>query len=262
MDYLHLLPQSFYAVWVFIFGLALGSFANVCIHRMPRGESVVHPRSRCPSCGSPIRALDNIPVIGYLLLGGKCRACKQGISAVYPLVEFATGALLAATFMRFGMTREFPIFATVVFALVAITMIDVEHKIIPDRITLPGIVFGLVFGSYLHGFWSSAIGLLTGGGLFYVIAVLSRGGMGGGDIKFIAGVGALLGWKKVLLVIFLGSLLGSIVGVALMALNKKDRKSQIPFGPYLALGTLIAIFYGDELIRLYLGLISGNVRSF
>ena len=137
-------------------------------------------------------------------------------------------------------------------ALVIITVIDYEHKIIPDCITLPGIVLGLGAGSYLIGPIDSGLGLLLGGGLFYLLAVLSRGGMGGGDIKFIAAAGALLGWQKVLLVIFLGAILGSIIGLALMVAQKKDRKSQIPFGPFLAVGTLIAIFFGEDLISLYL----------
>lgn len=259
MDHAQSLPQSFYAASVFLFGLAIGSFANVCIHRLPREQSVVHPRSRCPSCGNPVRAWDNVPVISYLLLGGKCRDCKQPISAVYPVVEFVTAALLAAAFMKFGLAWDFLIFSIVVPALVVITMIDLEHKIIPDKITLPGIVFGLAAGTYLNDFWTSTAGLLTGGGLFYAIAALSRGGMGGGDIKFIAAAGALLGWKKILLVIFLASLLGSIVGLTLIALHRKNRKSQIPFGPYLAAGTLIAIFSGDKLIRLYLDFVAGKL---
>ncbi|MFQ5673583.1 MAG: prepilin peptidase [Nitrospinales bacterium] len=243
--------------YVFIVGLAIGSFLNVCIYRLPRDESILFPRSHCPSCNAQIRARDNIPVISYLVLAGKCRHCRSAISPVYPAVEIVTGALLAVLYYKFGFTWQTLIYAVVLPALVVITMIDLEHKIIPDIITLPGIIFGLAAGYYLVGWRDSLIGLAVGGGLFYLLAVLSRGGMGGGDIKFIAGAGALLGWQKVLLIIFLGAFLGSCVGLPLILMKKKSRKSQIPFGPFLAAGTLIAIFFGNDLIRLYLGTVTG-----
>jgi leader peptidase (prepilin peptidase)/N-methyltransferase len=254
MDYLQQLPQGFLAFSVFLFGLTFGSFANVCIYRMPRQESTVHPRSHCPSCNHFISAWENIPVISYALLGGKCRSCKQPISIIYPVIEVMTALILTGVFLRFGLTLEFLIFSIVAGALVIITAIDLEHKIIPDLITLPGIIFGLIAGTYLIGWQDSLFGFLLGGGLFYAIAVLSNGGMGGGDIKFIAGAGALIGWKKVLIVIFIGSLLGSIIGLAMIPLLGKNRKSQIPFGPFLAAGLLIVIFMGDKLIQLYIDL--------
>ena len=262
MNYSQILPQTFQAVCVCLFGLAIGSFANVCIYRMPRQESVVHPRSHCPSCNHPIAIWDNIPVFSYLLLGGKCKSCKQPISIIYPLVEITTGVLLTAVFLKFGLTLDFLIFAVVAFALIVITAIDLEHKIIPDIITLPGIIFGFAAGAYLTGILNSAMGFMIGGGLFYAIAVLSRGGMGGGDIKFIAATGALLGWKKVLLVIFLGSLLGSVIGLLMILLQGKSRKSQIPFGPYLAAGVLIVIFAGDKLVQLYVNMVLGGTPIF
>ena len=252
METLLALPYPVTVSFVFIFGLLIGSFSNVCIYRLPKKESVYSPGSRCTACDTPIRALDNIPVFSYLFLGGKCRACGQKISMVYPLIEIVVALLIVAVFIQFGVSWEFPIYAVVCTALVIITVIDYEHQIIPDRITLPGIVLGLGAGSYLVGPINSGLGFLVGGGLFYLLAVLSRGGMGGGDIKFIAAAGALLGWQKVLLVIFLGAILGSVIGLALMILQKKDRKSQIPFGPFLAIGTLIAIFFGEDLISLYL----------
>lgn len=252
METLFQLSTPFAAFTAFLFGLAIGSFCNVCIYRLPRKESVVFPASHCTSCDTPIRAVDNIPVLSYLFLGGKCRNCSQKISIVYPLIEIVTGLLLAAVIFKFGLSWESLIYAIVCPTLVVITMIDYEHKIIPDRITLPGIVFGLAAGSYLIGPINSGLGFLVGGGLFYLIAIVSRGGMGGGDIKYIAAVGALLGWQQVLLVIFLGAILGSIIGLALMVAKKKGRKSQIPFGPFLVLGTLIAIFFGEDLVNLYL----------
>ncbi len=236
---------------VFMFGLILGSFSNVCIYRMPRKESVVLPASHCTACNTPIRAIDNIPVLSYAFLGGKCRQCGEPISIIYPAIELVTALLLTAVYLKFGFTLEALIYGVVCFTLVIITVIDIQHQIIPDKITLPGIVLGFAAGTYLNGVWDSLFGFLLGGGLFYLLAVLSRGGMGGGDIKFIAAAGALLGWQKVLLVIFAGAMLGSVIGLALMAVKKKGRKSLIPFGPFLAAGTAIAIFWGDGLIATY-----------
>lgn len=252
METLLTLPYPVILSFVFLFGLLIGSFSNVCIYRIPKEESVAFPASHCTACNAPIRALDNIPVLSYLILGGKCRACGQKFSFIYPLIEITVALLIVAVYIRFGVSWEFLIYAVVSTTLVIITVIDYEHKIIPDIITLPGIVLGLGAGSYLVGWVDSVLGFLAGGGLFYLLAVLSRGGMGGGDIKFIAAAGALLGWQKILLVIVLGATLGSVIGLALLVAKKKDRKSQIPFGPFLAIGTLIAIFFGDDLIAMYL----------
>ncbi len=256
MEFLLSIPYPVAVLSVFLFGLCIGSFSNVCIYRLPKKESVVFPASHCASCNTPVQALDNIPVLSYLLLGGKCRSCGEKFSAIYPSIEIVTALLITGVFFKFGISWEFLIYAIVCPTLVVITMIDYEHQIIPDRITLPGIVFGLGAGTYLVGIVDSLFGFLLGGGLFYLLAILSRGGMGGGDIKFIAGAGALLGWQKVLLVIFLGAILGSAIGLILMAAKKKDRKSLIPFGPFLAVGTLITIFFGDELIHLYTALVA------
>jgi leader peptidase (prepilin peptidase) / N-methyltransferase len=252
MEFIHTAPHSFLVVLVFGFGLLIGSFANVCIHRLPRKESVVFPGSHCPACSSAVRPWDNIPVFSYILLGGKCRDCAKSISAIYPAIEAITAALLLAGFFKFGMSFDFAVYIVVAPALVIITAIDIEHQIIPDVITLPGIVLGLAVGTYSIGYIDSMLGFFIGGGLFYLLAVLSNGGMGGGDIKYIAAAGAWLGWQKVLLVIFTGALLGSIVGLFQIAMQNKSRKSLIPFGPFLAVGTMITLFYGDSLIQLYL----------
>ncbi len=252
------IPIQFHVAYVIFIGLCIGSFANVCIYRMPLKESLVFPGSHCPSCNSPVKIYDNIPVIGYLLLKGKCRNCKTRISVIYPLVEVLTAILMTGVFLKFGFTWEGLAYLIVAPALVVITAIDLEHQIIPDQLTLPGIVLGLAAGSYIMGPVDSIIGFLVGGGLFYGIAelcplVFGKEGMGGGDIKYIAGVGALLGWKSVLLVIFVGSFLGAVIGLALMLIWKKG--SKIPFGPYLAAATYIVIMAGDELIRLYIQLV-------
>ena len=251
MEFIQTIPYPVLAGAVFCFGLAVGSFANVCIHRLPRKESVVVPGSHCPACSAAVRPLDNIPVISYIVLGGKCRDCATRISPIYSVIETVTAVLLLAGFFKFGLSFDFMVYAAVAPALVIITAIDIEHQIIPDVITLPGIALGLAVGTYTIGYADSLLGFFVGGGLFYLLAVLSNGGMGGGDIKYISAAGALLGWQKVLLVIFIGALLGSVVGVFQIAVQKKTRKSLIPFGPFLATSTLITLFYGSSLIRLY-----------
>ena len=251
MAFIQTIPYPVLAGAVFCFGLAVGSFANVCIHRLPRKESVVVPGSHCPACSAAVRPLDNIPVISYIVLGGKCRDCATRISPIYSVIETVTAVLLLAGFFKFGLSFDFMVYAAVAPALVIITAIDIEHQIIPDVITLPGIALGLAVGTYTIGYADSLLGFFVGGGLFYLLAVLSNGGMGGGDIKYISAAGALLGWQKVLLVIFIGALLGSVVGVFQIAVQKKTRKSLIPFGPFLATSTLITLFYGNSLIRLY-----------
>lgn len=246
---------------IFILGSVIGSFLNVCIYRMPRSLSIILPASRCPSCDTPIKPYDNIPILSYVFLGGKCRICKARISLRYPLVEFLNAALYVLVFWRFGFGLHTLVYFILCSSLIVITFIDLDHQIIPDRITLPGIPIGLLAGSFLLvdpflrysllGFKASITGLLTGGGLFYVIAALSRGGMGGGDIKMMAMVGSFMGWKSVLLTTFLGSLTGAVFGLFLMIFRGKGRKTKIPFGPFLALGTLITLFYGQEMFYWY-----------
>ena len=252
MEPIQVIPYPILAGAIFSFGLVVGSFANVCIYRLPKKESVVVPRSHCPACHSTLRPLDNIPLISYLILGGKCRNCAIRISLIYPTIEAITALLMLAGLLRFGASLEFFVYALVATSLVIITAIDIKHQIIPDVITIPGIAFGLIVGICTIGYNDSLLGLFLGSGLFYLLAVLSNGGMGGGDIKYIAAIGALLGWQKVLLVIFIGAFLGSIVGLFLIIIQKKSRKSTIPFGPFLAVGTLITLFYGNSLIRVYL----------
>lgn len=244
------------------FGLLMGSFLNVCIHRLPKGESVVKPASRCPSCGSPIRPWDNIPILSYVFLRGKCRKCGVAISPRYPLVEALNCVLYLGVFYRFGIGWHLPFYLALVSSLIALTFIDLDHQIIPDEITLPGIPIGLIAGALfvqdpflrgnLLGLKASAIGSAAGFGLFYLVAVLSRGGMGGGDIKLMAMLGAFMGWKSVLLTTFAGSLLGSVLGIFLMAFKGKGRKTKIPFGPFLAAGALITLFWGQEILIAYL----------
>lgn len=257
----------------FLVGLIVGSFCNVCIHRIPQGESIILPGSRCPNCRTGIKAYDNIPVLSFVFLKGQCRSCGRRISWQYPVVELLTGSLFALTVVQFGLTWHTGILWAFVAALVIVTFIDLEHQIVPDVITLPGIAIGLTWSLLtallLTGdsrpFFSpptpldAFLGMLVGGGILYLVAVLSRGGMGGGDIKLTAMVGALLGWRAALLTIFLGTLSGSIIAVILLASGKKSRKDPMPFGPFLALGAVLALFWGNEIIALYFRLVRWNL---
>ncbi len=243
-------------VSAFIFGAVIGSFLNVCIYRIPRRQSLAFPGSHCPCCDAPIRFYDNIPILSWFFLGGRCRNCRSPISFQYPLVEFLNAAAYLYLFLRFGLSARMILYALFLSALLVVTVIDLQHRIIPDLISLPGVGVGLAAGFWISppGFFNALIGAVAGWALFYTIAVVSRGGMGGGDIKLIAMIGAFLGWKKMLLTIMLGAGAGSIVGITLMIFFRKDRKYAVPFGPFLSLGALISLFWGKELIAWYLRL--------
>lgn len=239
-----------------VLGLIIGSFLNVCIYRLPRNESLITPASRCPSCHHPVRWWDNIPVISFLVLGGRCRDCGRRISWRYPIIELVSGIGYLLLVWRFGLGWQTVVYALLFSALVVITFIDLDHQIIPDRITLPGIIVGLIASSLILpvGFLDALIGLLLGGALFYGVAVASRGGMGGGDIKLIAMIGAFLGWKQALLTIFIGALSGSLIGLFLMVFHGKSRKYPVPFGPFLSLGAVVSLFAGPAIWGWYLNL--------
>ncbi len=254
-------PTVIYATFALVFGMLVGSFLNVCICRMPKNESVVSPPSHCPHCSYQIRWYDNIPLVSYLFLRGKCRGCGAHISLQYPLVELLNGLLTMLLFLRFGPTLAFATLFLLCSALVVITFIDIEHQIIPDEISLPGIAVGFVLSFFLkgHTWLNSLLGILLGGGSLLLVAysyqrLTGKEGMGGGDIKLLAMMGAFLGWKAVPFIIFASSLIGSIVGVSIMLFQKKDSKLAIPFGPYLAFAAVLYIFYGNLIIRWYLGL--------
>lgn len=256
-----LLHQWDVPVLIGFVGALIGSFLNVCIHRLPRGESVVRPRSRCPACFLPIRALDNVPVLSFLWLGGRCRRCRAAISYRYPAVEILNGIGYVLIWHRFGATPAAAVYAAFFSALLVVTFIDWDHQIIPNRITLPGIVIGLISAATVlaGGFADAVLGAVLGGGLLYAVAVISewflkKEGMGLGDVKLLAMIGAFLGWRAVLVTIFIGALTGSLIGLALMALRVRRREDPIPFGPFLALGAVAALFAGPELIAWYLRL--------
>jgi leader peptidase (prepilin peptidase)/N-methyltransferase len=244
-----------------VVGALIGSFLNVCIHRLPRGESIVRPRSRCPGCLSPVGALDNVPVLSFLWLGGRCRRCRAAISYRYPAVEILNGLGYILIWHRFGATPAAAVYAAFFSALLVVTFIDWDHQIIPNRITLPGIVIGLISAATVlaGSFIDAVMGAVLGGGLLYAVAVISewflkKEGMGLGDVKLLAMIGAFLGWRAVLVTIFIGALAGSLIGLTLMALKVRRREEPIPFGPFLALGAVAALFAGPELIAWYLRL--------
>jgi len=242
-------------VAIALFGLAIGSFLNVVIARVPAGRSLVRPGSTCPGCSALLKWYDNIPVLSFLVLRGRCRACGMTISWRYPIVEMVTAAILVLAYVAFGPTADFAVAVVLLAALIAITGIDLQHQLIPDAITLPGILVGLLLNLATGRIsWvESVIGILVGGGLFLVIILASRGGMGGGDMKLGAMLGAFLGWKALLFALFVAIVLGGAVGAVLLGTGRRGRKDPIPFGPFLAAGGAMALFWGERAFAWWMG---------
>ena len=250
---------------VFVFGLIFGSFANVCIYRMPRNMSIVKPNSHCTNCNTFIKWYDNIPILSYILLKGKCRNCNSPISIKYPLVEFFCGILFLSMYYLYGFTFMLIPFCIFVFSLLVTTVIDFEFKIIADEISFMLIIVGIATSffnlSLGETIWQrvlgSFLGFLAGGGSLFVIAyigklIFKQDAMGGGDIKIMAGIGAFVGWDKVLFAIFVASLFGSIVGIILIICKKIGRKQEMPFGPYLAIASYLTLFFSPQVVINYL----------
>lgn len=255
------MPFEFYFFLgsAFILGTVIGSFLNVCIYRIPAGKSIVSPPSSCPNCGHQIRWFENIPILSYLFLGAQCASCKSKISFRYPAIEILTGLLFVAVLYYFGFSAATVTYWIFVAALVTITFIDLDHQIIPDVISLPGIIVGFICSFFIPWLsWvDSSLGVLLGGGILLSIAwlyekIAHREGMGGGDIKLLGMLGAFLGWKAILPVVFISSLVGSLIGVPLMFLQKGDTKLAIPFGPFLAFAATVYLFWGTDLVNWYL----------
>jgi leader peptidase (prepilin peptidase)/N-methyltransferase len=280
------LPEIFGIGFVFVFGAIVGSFLNVVIHRVPNELSIVFPNSACPKCDSPIKPYDNIPVLSWLILGGKCRNCKAPISARYPAVELLTAVVFAVVAWQMGFNAFLPVGLIFAAVMISLIFIDAGHMILPNVITYPlfvfavlvRIVYPLVFGpeyfgdlayapaTWMAGYpvWTASLasalaGALAGGGSLWVVGELwkrLRGveAMGLGDVKMMLGVGALLGWRLTLLSIFLGALSGAVIGIVLIARQKgKDMQAQIPFGIFLGAGSLLALLFGEKLIAWYSG---------
>jgi len=243
---------------IFIFGACIGSFLNVCIYRLPLKKSIVFPGSACPKCGHKLSCFENIPIISYLFLKGRCSKCKTKISFIYPLVEILTALFALFLWIKFGLTISFFIYFIFVCALIVITFIDINYRIIPDVISLPGIVFGFISSFFLPNIsWlDSLLGILLGGGILYIVTwgyylATKKIGMGGGDIKLLAMIGSFLGWESIPFVIFISSLTGSLVGITYILIKKRGKNYKIPFGPFLAFGALVHLFFSDEILTIY-----------
>jgi len=269
-------------VFSVLIGLAIGSFLNVCISRIPSQESVVHPRSRCPRCRKPIAGYDNIPVLSYILLRGRCRNCKNGISIRYPLTEALTAAVSVLIYLKYDLGLEFAVYFAFASALIVLGFIDADHRILPDPITLNGLWIGLLISLILFipgplvaralqavgfsfpsprlvSFAASLLGVIVGGGILWAVSeayfrIRGVEGMGFGDVKMMAMVGAFLGAPLAVFTIMVGSLLGSVGGLVMMKFAGKERDYELAFGMYLAIAGIVAALYGNEIIRLYLNL--------
>lgn len=251
-------PDLILTLYFAALGLILGSYLNVVIFRLPRRVSTVMPRSRCPRCRAVIAPWDNIPLLSYLLLRGRCRRCAMVIPWRYPAVEAFTGLGFVAIYKVFGLTTDSAVAALFLASMIVLAMIDFDHYILPDVITLPGIVVGLALQPWIH--WtdlrSAIIGALLGGGVLFAVAwgwYLWKGvwGMGLGDVKMLAMVGAFLGWKGVLVTLFLASVTGSVVGALLIVLGRLRLQSKLPFGVFLSMGAILALFFGNDLLQGY-----------
>lgn len=242
-----------------LFGLVVGSFLNVVIHRVPLGESVVFPASHCPSCETRIRVYDNIPVLSYLLLRGRCRNCKERIPISYPVVEAATAALFGAAIYAFGIS--FKLFAALVFiiVLVALAGTDYEHRLLPNLIVGPATILGFVLSAFSRPdwWWIYPVAALILAGVLFLLAIIYPGGMGMGDVKMGGMLGAFLG-PYAALAVFLGALTGAIAGGILMATGKMPRRTALPFGVFMSFGGLVTLFVGPELWGYYLDLVGGS----
>jgi leader peptidase (prepilin peptidase)/N-methyltransferase len=270
----------------FLFGLLIGSFLNVCILRIPAGKSIVLPASGCTKCGKAIAPYDNIPVVSWLILGGKCRSCKAPISAMYPAVELLTALLFLACYFVFGPTLEAVKWAIFCALIVVLTITDLRERILPDKVNFFGVIVGLIFSFFtksLDGtalwlarryfefpppqaalsFADAAIGALAGSGLLWFVAegyfrLRGREGMGLGDVKMMAAVGAFLGVKRTMMTVLVGSLLGSVIGILLISISKKGRDYELPFGTFLGAGALLVLFFGTPALRWYEAILAGK----
>ena len=245
-----------------LFGLVFGSFANVCVHRIPRGESVAYPASRCPACHHAIAWYDNIPVLSWLWLGGRCRHCTAPISRRYPLLELLMGASWAGLAWHLGPTPQLLMALVLVSLLWVLTLIDLETGLLPDVLTLPGIVIGLGFSAWTGDAVASLIGAVAGYGVFWLVArafllMTKREGMGYGDFKLLAMLGAFLGWQALPFIVLVSSLIGAVGGGTYLGLSRRDMRAAIPYGPFLAVAGVAWLLWGEQATRWYAGVAGG-----
>lgn len=256
----------FATFFLFLCGACVGSFLNVCIYRLPEEEmNIVTPRSQCPTCKEPVAWYDNLPILSYIILKGKCRACRTRISPQYIFVEALTGYLFVKLFMAFGLSPQFFFYTALICLLLVSTWVDFKWQIIPDETNFFGMIYALIFSalfpglqgqvSYLAGFGSSLVGLLVGGGMIYAVGVygefrFKKEAMGGGDVKLMAMIGAFLGWKLTVLTFFLAPFFGSVIGIYAKYVKKQEI---IPYGPFLSLGAVVALFGGEKILAQLFG---------
>lgn len=242
----------------FLYGITFGSFFNVVGLRVPKKESIVHPPSHCTTCDRRLTAADLVPVFSYVFLKGRCRKCKERISPVYPLMELLTGLLFAAAYGHFGFTLELAVALLFISMLVIITVSDVRYMIIPNRVLLlfGAAIFIMRLFAPLAPWWDGLLGAAVGFGILFIIAVVSNGGMGGGDIKLFFVIGLVLGTVGTLLTLFLASLIGAVAGIIILKKTKQGRKTPVPFGPSIAAAALIVYFYGSAIVGWYSGLLN------
>jgi leader peptidase (prepilin peptidase) / N-methyltransferase len=263
--------MTIFFIMIFALGLVFGSFANVCISRIPRNESIVKPSSHCPKCEEPIKWFDNIPIVSYILLSAKCRKCGNKISIQYPLIELISGITFLLTALYFKISLALPLYLAFTIILIIISVIDYYHMIIPDSLSFAILLIGIIgcFVGVTEGatlksrLINSFIGVIAGGGILYSVGVFGnflfhKETMGGGDIKLLAAMGAVLGWTRIFPVLFIASLIGSIIGIALMFSKKIERAGYIPFGPFLAVGAFVNIFIPNPMI--FVNLLFGLVH--
>jgi leader peptidase (prepilin peptidase)/N-methyltransferase len=246
-------------VLIFILGLIVGSFSNVCIYRIPKNESIIYPASHCPKCRTKIKPIDNIPLLSYILLKGRCRNCKSKISLQYPIVEFLTGLIYLIIYLTYGLSIQSLIYIILASALLIIAFIDLNEQIVPDEISLPGIVAGFILSFFVPyiSFINSALGVVVGGGIILIIGmagsvIFKKEAMGGGDVKLAAMIGAFLGWRYIVISLFLGFFLGALAGIILIMLKIKSREDTVPFGPFIVLGSFITLLWGEKIISWYI----------
>ena len=253
------MPEIMLYISIFCVGICIGSFLNVCIYRIPAQKSIIYPGSACPFCKTPIRFYDNIPIFSYLIIRGRCRHCKASIAIRYPLIELLGGLIALCIVLKFGLSLSALSYFVFAMALLVITFIDIDHQIIPNEISLPGIPLGFIFSFFIPTITpiESLVGIIAGGGGLWGVATIylmltRREGMGFGDVKLLAMMGAFIGWKGVLVTIFAASAIGTIVGIAAMLKSRKDMKMAIPFGPFLSIGAMIYLFFGERIINWYI----------
>jgi leader peptidase (prepilin peptidase)/N-methyltransferase len=253
------MPAWILTLFAGLLGLAVGSFLNVCIFRLPRGQSLVWPASHCTSCNRQLSWFENVPVLAWIVLRGRCRTCHQSISIMYPLVEAFTGVMFAWTWTQVG--PDPLLFSRLIFgcAMIVLCVVDIEHRILPNVVTIPGVAIGFLFSFVTEPGWvSSLVGILAGGGVLLLVSefylrIRKIEGLGMGDVKMLAMIGAFLGWKLMLLTLVIGSLLGSVVGVGLIASGKGGMKYALPFGTFLAVAALASAVWGDSVVQWYVG---------